>query len=66
VFDANHNGYITVADMTNAALEAFAASSVGQAIVAKLDEWDALEPSEVPTSPELSIELDGGVKAPTS
>jgi Transglycosylase SLT domain len=36
-FDAAHKGYITIGDVVTAAERAFAASSVGQAIVARLD-----------------------------
>jgi len=36
-FDAAHKGYITIGDVVTAAERAFAASAVGQAIVARLD-----------------------------
>jgi hypothetical protein len=66
VFDAGGNGHITVGDMVRAAEGAYARSATGQAIVARLDAIDALQPAEMPTSPELVVDLGGGTEPPTS
>lgn len=66
VFDADNNGHITVGDMVRAAEGAYARSPTGQAIVARLDAIDALQPAEMPTSPELDIALSGASDVPES